>query len=158
MIHLDQGVKKSTKTRLKMLETIRLGVFWFFILKKSFFWKLYKIHLIKSQITSSTNRKPGFLSKPDYERMEWFNIILRQLWPFLTSFVKRVIREQVRFYTLSHNSRKCRSNQKFRRKFPNWTYNSLLLSWENSNRDWLLSKLTKTKTEMTEASFTLTFR
>ena len=48
-----------------------------------------------AQITSSDNKKPGFLQRSDYERVEWFNTILNQLWPFVNSFVKRIIRDQI---------------------------------------------------------------
>ena len=52
-----------------------------------------KFEKISSCLTD--NKKPGFLHKPDYERMEWFNTILNQLWPFVNAFVKRLIRDQI---------------------------------------------------------------
>ena len=39
--------------------------------------------------------RPNFERVPDFEKMEWFNTILSQLWPFIGNYVKRIMKDQI---------------------------------------------------------------
>ena len=36
---------------------------------------------------------PGYLNHNDQQRAEWLNVIISQMWPFISDFIKRILRE-----------------------------------------------------------------
>ena len=42
-----------------------------------------------------THKIPTHLMHTDFQRAEWLNNIIAQMWPFISDFIKRILRETV---------------------------------------------------------------